>query len=232
VGWLRQPTTLLNTLQVSMMSTAIFANGTISTPEIYLPPETFIIAADGGAKHCLKLKLTPQVVIGDFDSLTTNEIAALEEAGAKLIQHPTAKDETDLELALEHALKLGASEITLYGLLGGRWDMTFANLLLLAAPHYAGIRFRIVDGETQVFILRGGEKLEIHGQPGDIVSTIPLSNEAHGVTYQGLEWPLVDATLHFGTTRGVSNVLVSSPATISINEGLLLCFKSANHPHP
>jgi thiamine pyrophosphokinase len=207
-----------------MKHVTIFANGEIEKDQIDLPQNSIIIAADGGARHCLHLGIHPEVVIGDFDSLTAEEIASLEARGSNLIHHPVDKDETDLELALNHALELGANQITLYGLLGGRWDMSFANLLLLAAPKYAGIRFLVLSGNTEAYLLRGGETLTIRGQPGDTVSAVPLADAARGLTYEGLQWPLKEANLPFGTPRGVSNTLVSQEARVHLKQGILFVF--------
>ena len=211
-----------------MSKATIFANGEITQTSISLPVDGIVIAADGGARHCLKLGITPQVVIGDFDSLTETEITTLAANGAELIRHSVEKDETDLELALDHALKLGASEVLLYGLLGGRWDMTFANLLLLASPQFAGIRFRILDGDTTGTLLHGGETQVLKGRPGDMVSVIPLNGPANGITYKGLQWPLENANLSFGTPKGVSNFIVSTNAHISLESGTLLIFVIAS----
>ncbi|HBX70535.1 MAG TPA: thiamine diphosphokinase [Chloroflexi bacterium] len=205
-----------------MNQISIFANGEISLSEISQPLEGMIIAADGGARHCLRLGFIPQVVIGDFDSLSEADAAILQASGTEFIHYPADKDETDLELALDYAVKQGAQAITLYGLLGGRWDMSFANLLLLAAPRFAGIRFCVISGDTEAYILRGGETLEINGQPGNTVSAIPLSADVCGLTYTGLRWPLENAVLSFGTPRGVSNVLNREIAKISLENGLLL----------
>ena len=201
----------------------IFANGELPETGIALPPDAVVIAADGGARHCLSLGITPKVVIGDFDSLSPAETAALEARGAQLIRYPAEKDETDLELALDYAIAAGAAEITLYALLGGRWDMSFANLLLLAAPRFDGLRFRISAGETAVHILRGGETLTLRGSPGETVSLVPLS-DLHGLTYRGLKWPLSNADLPFGTPRGVSNVLLGERAEISLAAGRAAVF--------
>jgi thiamine pyrophosphokinase len=209
---------------IDMSKITIFANGKISSNTVSLPVDSLVIAADGGARHCLKLGITPQVVIGDFDSLTDKEIETLSANGVEFIRHPVEKDETDLELALDQAFQMGATEVTLYGLLGGRWDMTVANLLLLAAPRYAEIKFRIIDGATTAFILRGGGILELDAQPGATVSAIPLNGAASGITYQGLQWPLENATLPFGTPRGVSNAVVGSEVQIFLEEGTLLVF--------
>ena len=207
-----------------MRQITVIANGVIFSEAITIPENEMVIAADGGTRHCFKLGITPDVVIGDFDSLSKEEISTLEKKHIEIIRHPVDKDETDLELALHKALELGATRITLYGLLGGRWDMSFANLLLLAMPHFAGIRFRVVAGKTEAFILRSGETLELQGESEDTVSVVPLNQRIHGLTYDGLQWPLEGATLDFGTPRGVSNRFVNSPAHIHLDDGLLLVF--------
>jgi thiamine pyrophosphokinase len=204
------------------MHVTIFANGDLLVPEINLSVDTTIIAADGGAGQALKLGLIPQIVIGDFDSLEAPELATLEKNGCQLINHPANKDETDLELALDHALALGTTEIVLYGLLGGRWDMSFANILLLTASRYAGIRFRIMTENAEIFILRRGGILAIEGQPGDTVSVIPLNGSVAGLTYEGLAWPLENAKLAFGSPRGVSNQMVGANAKIKLSSGVAL----------
>ncbi|NUM48912.1 MAG: thiamine diphosphokinase [Anaerolineales bacterium] len=206
------------------MHILLLANAPLPPRSPPFPPHDLMIAADGGARHAWqdgKGKI-PDVIIGDLDSLTPDEIAGYDRAGASLYRHPPAKDETDLELALDFALQHHATEITLYGLFGGRWDMTFANLLLLAAPKYAGVRLHIVEGDTDLYLLRGGETLTLHGSPGQTVSAIPLHGDATGVTYTGLTWPLQNATLPFATPRGVSNTMAAEMATITLTEGILL----------
>ncbi len=206
------------------MHTLIFANGDFTPPPNRLPPHDLLIAADGGAKHALRLGLTPDVIIGDLDSLTPAQVARLQRDGATLIRHPAAKDETDLELALDQARARAAARVTLYGLLGGRWDMTFANLLLLAADKYASLRLRAVAGNTQIFILRGGESLTLRAAPGETVSVLPLRGEARGLTYRGLAWPLENASLPFGSPRGVSNRMAAHTATIALQNGVVCVF--------
>ncbi|GAB4581154.1 MAG: thiamine diphosphokinase [Anaerolineales bacterium] len=205
------------------MKTIILANGPLPAPPSF-PPHNLMIAADGGARHAWQngMGKIPNVIIGDLDSLTPDEMVGYDRAGASLYRFPTDKNQTDLELALDFAVKSGATEITLYGLFGGRWDMTFANLLLLASPKYAGIRLHIIEGDTDLYLLRGGETLTLHGKPGQIVSTIPLNGDAVGLTYTGLTWPLDHATLPFGTPRGVSNTFAAEEAEISLREGVVV----------
>lgn len=211
------------TLHVFIMRTLIFANGELDHLPIKIQPDDFIIAADGGARHCLQLGLTPNVIIGDFDSLTAEELTSLETAGARLIRHPARKDETDLELALLQAIELGASEVVILGALGARWDMSLANLLLLTHPNLRHPHVRVLDGHQEITLLRGGERIELRGQPGDTLSIIPLRGDARGITTQGLEYPLDRGSLLFGATRGISNVLLHQIASVTLEDGLLLC---------
>lgn len=206
------------------MHAILLANGKLPEPISTLPPHDLLIAADGGARHAWQWGKgrVPDVIIGDLDSLSPDEQAGYDRAGASIYRYPADKDATDLELALDFALKSGATEITLYGLFGGRWDMTFANLLLLAASKYAGVRLHAIEGDTHLYILRGGETLTLHSQPGDPVSVLPLGGDAVGISYTGLVYPLDNATLPFATSRGVSNSLLAETATITFAQGVLL----------
>jgi len=206
------------------MRAIIFVNGDLPHPAAYrhlLHPDDLVIAADGGARHALAMGVRPHVVIGDLDSLESDLRAELAKAGTQFLSHPPEKDETDLELALLHAVEQGAEEILVFGALGRRIDQTLANLLLLAHPVLTGVSVRIVaDGQT-VFLIR--DQALIEGYPGDTVSLIPVGGDVHGVTAEGLRWPLADETLHFGPARGISNVLLGRQARVRVREGLLLC---------
>jgi len=204
----------------------IFTNGELHLPAfvpIQPAPGDILIAADGGAKHCLALGLTPHLVIGDFDSLEPQQVQALQAAGAELIRHPQHKDETDLELALSEALWRGVDQVSIYGALGARWDMTFANLFLIAHPAYRTLNIHLVDGLQEIFLLQPGQEHSFHGQPGDTLSLLPLAGPARGITTFGLEYPLHHGTLEFGSPRGVSNRFLQAHAGISLQEGLLVC---------
>jgi thiamine pyrophosphokinase len=212
----------------------IFANGLLADlawARAALQPADLLIAADGGAKHLQALGLAPQDLIGDLDSLSTTELDALVAAGCRIIRHPARKDFTDLELAIRHAFAAGASEILLLGALGNRWDQTLANLLLAASEQYEQAPIRLLDGPQELQALRGGRSLTLRGLAGDTLSLIPLFGDARGVTTHNLEYPLHDETLTFGSTRGVSNVLLDEEAVVSLREGLLMCVVIHKHQY-
>jgi thiamine pyrophosphokinase len=212
------------------MHITIFANGELPDTDIVLEPKTIIIAVDGGLHHCSALDLNPDILIGDFDSISEDDVAKYKGEGVKLIKFPSLKDETDLELALIHAVELGAQEITLYGLLGGRWDMNFSNIMLLSSPRFDQVRFYIESGETSIRILRGGMKLNINKRTDDRLSIIPLCPQANGITLKGLEWILDNASLDFGSQRGLSNRILNEEAIIQLRSGKLLVIIEKIYP--
>lgn len=209
----------------------IFANGLLADPQAeaarWIRPGDLVLAADGGTAHALAAGLPPDHVIGDLDSLPEAQRARLPHT--TFHPYPPAKDETDLELALLWAaaqakLHNPNSEIVILGALGGRPDQALANLLLLALPALRGLETWIADGAWTCRLLRGGETLRLHGDPGDTLSLLPLGGPARGVTTEGLAYPLTAATLDFGPARGVSNIFTHAVAAIHLETGWLWCF--------
>lgn len=207
------------------MRAVIIAGGQVKDGEPWqrwVQDGDWIIGVDGGAARALGWGLVPETVIGDMDSLPASDRAALEERGCRFIEHPRAKDETDLELALTYAAREGAQEIVVLGALGGRLDHTLANVLLLALPTLDGVSVRIAEGREETRLVRGGETATLQGREGDLVSLLPLAGDAYGVTTSGLAWELRSETLRFGFSRGVSNELTAPRARVKVEEGCLL----------
>ncbi len=206
------------------MRAVIFANGIIKhLPEAgaVVMPDDLLIAADGGASHLKAMGILPGVLIGDLDSIHSDDLNELRTAGAEIIQHPSEKDQTDLELALRLAIDREADEIVVFGALGARWDMSIANILLLTLPEFSGVKF--IEGNQEITLLRGSDKQIFHGKKGDTLSLTALDNEVKGITLSGLEYPLKDGILRLGSTRGISNVFIENSATVFLKHGLLLC---------
>ena len=197
----------------------IFANGSLPNLEkarALIRPDDFILCADGGTRHALALGLTPDLIIGDMDSLP----AAFNLKPETFIRFPTDKNETDLELAIDHALTLKPDQIFILAALGGRMDQTLANITLLSNVQLATFDIRITDGVEEIFFCRDQAKVE--GRSGDIVSLIPWQGEVNGIFTENLRWHLHHETLYPDKTRGISNEMTADVATISITSGLLL----------
>ncbi len=204
----------------------LFANGILKPgPAVQRALEScqspIVVCADGGALHARSLGLTPAVIIGDFDSLSPADVAAFEAAHVQIIRHPPEKDETDLELALHFCRELGATRLWILGGLGGRFDQSMANILLLTLPELQNMRIAFVDGAQTIRLLAPGEH-KIAGASGDTLSLIPLLGAAEGITTRNLKYALAGETLEMGPARGISNVMLADCAEVALGAGQLL----------
>ncbi len=188
-----------------------------------------IVAADGGAAALDRLGRRAGLLVGDLDSVDAALVERLAASGTRVERQPADKDASDTELALEAAVRAGATEIVLLGATGGtRLDHELANLLLLAEPGLAGRDVRIVHGTTTVRVVRGGETLELAATIGDLVSLLPIGGDAAGVGTRGLRWALEGATLRIGRSRGLSNEVTETPASVRLERGTLLVVHTAS----
>lgn len=204
----------------------IFANGQmqgLSQSIEGLMKSSLIVAADGGTHHCMSLGIKPDVIIGDFDSLEAQAVDSNKQAGVEIIQFPSRKNETDLELALIYCIDHGIKEAYIFAALGDRWDMSIANLLLAAHPSFSTLDIHFLDGSMELVPVRGGQQVDIFSKPGKPLSLIPLAGDVIGITTSGLEYPLQDETLYLGSSRGISNVFLQDDVRIQVRQGILLC---------
>jgi thiamine pyrophosphokinase len=203
----------------------IFANGELATTEWvepYLARATAVIAADGGAHHLLALERIPDIVIGDLDSISAEGERWLREGNAKIMAYSRAKEETDLELALQYAAaRYPEAAILIFATLGGRLDQTLANILLLAHPAVHGRTVQLVEPDQRAWLIDAGTRIQ--GRPGDTVSLIPVGGDVLVAETSGLRWPLRGEKLLFGPARGISNEMTADVATIRLEHGRLLC---------
>lgn len=206
-----------------MQRIIIFANGELPNPNtarLLLRNDDYIICADGGTRHALALNIQPNVVIGDMDSLEKTQWQNLEKSGVSIELFPRDKNETDLELAINRAIKLVPKEIIVVAALGGRIDQTLANLALLSDIRLSTFDVRLDDGLEEIFICR--DQVQVQGRSGDIVSLIPWQGAVSNIQTKNLRWPLQKETLYSDKTRGISNEMTDNTASISIGLGLLL----------
>lgn len=215
------------------MRAILFVNGFIADParvRHWVREGDDLIAADGGAHHALAMGLRPRVIVGDLDSLEPEVVAELAAQGVEIEKYPAAKDKTDLELAIERAIRDGADEIVLLGALGGRLDQSLANVLLMAHRDWPAT-IHLVDATEIATVIHGGEAMTLQATPGSTMSLLPLSAEVTGITYTGMLYPLHNATIALGSTRGVSNEVLSQPATVRIKTGIALVIQSVEPAH-
>lgn len=183
------------------------------------PARLVVIAADSGL-HAAQADGWPvDLVVGDLDSVAPERLADAEAEGARLDRHPPAKDATDLELALDAAVDAGADQIVVAGGHGGRLDHFLANVLLLGSDRFASVAVSATFGPAWVHVVR--RQVVWTAARGDVVTLLPLHGRVTGVTTTGLLYPLDDATLPAGSTRGVSNEHLEAVGSVSVTSGVL-----------
>jgi thiamine pyrophosphokinase len=203
------------------MNVVIVANGAVNDYGFLqreLSKYPYKIACDGGLRHFNAVGITPDILIGDMDSVPhLND-------NIPILRYPREKDQTDLELALAHAFERIKNTpdpaVTVLGALGGRVDHMLANIFLL----HHDIPTKMKDETTVIQFVRS--VCALNRADGGMVSLIPV-NTASGITTSGLIYPLKNETLVFGETRGISNVLTGETATVTLSAGSLLVVQTS-----
>lgn len=176
--------------------------------------EDLIIAADAGVLKLEKLGVTPDITVGDFDSL------GFEPESGEVIKHPVRKDDTDTLLAVKVGFERGYSNFLLYGCTGKRLDHTLANLQTLSfISQNNGRAFLCGDDFTATAITNGSITFKENAK--GYISVFAASGKAEGVSIKGLSYPLENQTLNFDFPLGVSNEFTGSEAEISVSNGTI-----------
>lgn len=180
-----------------------------------LPRPDLVIAADGGARHASALGVRVDAWVGDFDSSDGLSLDAPREV------HPTAKDETDAELAVRLARARGATDLVFLGAFGGRFDHTAALALGGVRLAREGLRVTLHSGDESGHPLLPGADVRVNPPRGATLSVLALS-DLRGLTLGGVRWPLSGADVLLGSGWTVSNEATGGEVTASLGGGLAL----------
>jgi thiamine pyrophosphokinase len=207
---------------VSDRVVVVVAGGEAPDPEAFraVPPGAFVIAADGGLEHARASGIAVALAVGDFDSASPEAVQAAAAAGLRIERHPAQKDATDIELALDAAMKLRPARVVVLAGIGDRLDHLLSIFLLLASPRYVEVQLDAHIGQARVHVVRAERTLS--GAEGELISLFALHGPAEGVRTDGLAYPLGGETLEPGSSRGVSNVFIRTDASISVKHGVLV----------
>lgn len=202
-----------------MDTVLIFAGGDSPADSLVeeIPSADLIVAADGGYDLAIGQGYAVDVLIGDLDSIETDAIPS----NVIVERHPADKDATDLELALDRVVVERPQRVVVIGGAGGRVDHELAAAALLCSGKWREIdEIDWITDRGWGYVIR--DRRIIHGDVGATLSLIPMGGDATGVRTRGLRWDLTNETLHYGTTRGVSNVFAGPVADIGLSLGCLL----------
>lgn len=186
-----------------------------------------ILAADSGMEFLYRLKIQPDIIVGDFDSVDPEVLDYYRsQEQIDICALPTEKDDTDMEAAIREAISRGAKKITLIGATGNRLDHELGNIALLGAGLENGVKIEILDPYNKIRMIDAPITIRRSEQYGKYVSLIPFSDAVTGVTLKGMKYPLTDCTLGRFCTLGVSNEIVENEAEIALSGGKLLVIEA------
>lgn len=185
-----------------------------------------IIAADRGMDFLYEHKITPDIIVGDFDSVKNDALSYFKEKGMSDIHalNPE-KDDTDSECALQIALDHGADHIIIIGATGTRIDHVLGNISLLGKAMSEGKMAELLDTHNRIRMIDNELEIEKNKQYGKYVSIIPVCKN-NKITLEGFKYPLKDYTFEGFNTLGISNEIVDDIAKITVNEGQYIVIES------
>ena len=205
------------------MQVLIVANGHLNDVCITDYTADYLIAVDNGVQYCLRQNQRPDLAIGDFDSITPNFFEQLHLQNIPIKKYSSEKDQTDLELALLYAVNvLQADKIIVLAALGGREDMSFANVFLLMHPMLIHCDITLVADVQHMTLITAKRKFSKTLAINTTVSLLPLTSTVKGVSTHGLKYPLNDECLSMGYTRSISNISNATLVEVEIESGVLL----------
>ncbi len=212
------------------MKCLILANGDYGPLKYYekqLPAVDMVLCADGGANYAYQMKLIPDYIIGDMDSID-EVVKVFYQQNEKVCfkKFPQQKDFTDTQLVISLAEDLGATEIMFFGTIGKRLDHTLSNLYssietckrIDAIVHYSP--------ECSIHII--SKRLPLQGSPGEMVSVLALSDSVMGLSICGVEYPLDNVVLEKSNPYAISNIMALNEAEVAVKNGVVAVFHYHN----
>lgn len=204
----------------------VIGAGDLTMGELTVGEDDYCIAVDGGLSYCGILGVEPDIMIGDFDSVSEKEKEAIaqlkEQIPDRIIELAPEKDDTDMLMALKHGLKLGYRDFRIYAGTGGRFDHTLANIQCLLYLKNHGATGYLVDGTGMILVLQN-ESVQFQKSMEGYLSLFSLGKQANGVTIQGMKYPLDHYTMTNDFPIGISNEFIGESAMISVEDGELVC---------
>lgn len=187
----------------------------------YIDETDFVIACDSGIESCKDIGMTPNLIVGDFDSHKKPD------TDIEIITLPTAKDDTDTMFATKEAVKRGFSEVVLLGVVGDRIDHTLANVYILSYLQDEGVNGMIVDDFSEMLIIsENGQNISRISDNYKFFSLLCLEGKVEGVTIKNAKFPLENGIITPNHQYATSNeVLPGEEAEVCIEKGSALLVK-------
>lgn len=212
------------------MNTLIISGGNINIEFLKKTLADFdydnIIAVDKGLEFLYSLKLDPNYIVGDFDSVNKDIINFYTDKNIPIQKYNSEKDNTDTDIAIKLAINLNSTDITIVGATGTRIDHILANIHVLCLALHKNIPCKIIDCNNKIRLIDSNLSLNKKDLYGKYISLIPLTTTVEGLTLKGFKYPLFDYTLNIGKSLGISNELIDDTGIIELKNGILIVIES------
>ena len=195
----------------------------------YLRNHTFtrIISVDNGLSYVQQLGITPDIIIGDFDTAKKELVDDYKKKSEiSYCQLNPEKDATDTEAAIDLAIQYGSLKVVILGAMGGRFDHTLGNLQMLYKLKQHNIKGYLLDEQNKIYVITHGIEIHKEKQSGKYISLLPFTESVSGLTLIGFKYPLKQYDLCCGTSIGVSNEIIDEVGKISFDSGVLVVIES------
>lgn len=187
---------------------------------------SLVIAVDRGLIAADRIKLRPDYILGDFDSIPIELLSEYKSKKTPIETFPMMKDKTDTHIAIEMALKKKPSLIDLVGATGSRMDHTISNVGILMLALNNDVDARILDENNCIYLKKKSFTIKKSEQKGDYISLVAFSQKVKGLKLQGFKYPLNGITLSSGESLGISNELISDEGRVEFEDGILTVFET------
>ena len=182
-----------------------------------------IIAVDKGLESLYKLNITPNHIVGDLDSVDMDIFNYyMNNPNIQIHKYIPEKDFTDTDIALNLAISLHSTNITIIGAIGTRIDHTLANIHILTNALNANIPCQLIDKNNKIYLIDKPITLQKSKTYGKYISLIPLTSSVCGLTLKGFKYALEDYSFVVGKSLGISNEITHDCASIELEHGILI----------
>ncbi|WMJ82091.1 thiamine diphosphokinase [Clostridium sp. MB40-C1] len=189
-----------------------------------LKEASYLICADSGANCLREYNISPDILMGDFDSIDEEVLNYFTNKGCEIIKYNPEKDYTDTEIAVNKAIELGCDEIVFLGCTGTRVDHVLGNLGMLLKCLRKNITSYIKDNNNIITIT--DKPIALYGEEGKTFSLAAYYNNVHNLTIIGAKYPLNKFYLEVGSPITISNEFLDEEVKISFDKGILLVIYS------
>jgi len=204
-----------------MIKRAVIVTDYLNREELCKVDNCLLIGVDQGLQLLLEAGFTPDIAIGDFDSIDMKSFNAVPST-TQIIRYDADKSKSDTELAIDYCYENNIQELVIYNSLGGRFDHAFGVIQNLLYAESLGLEVEVRSIDTIMTLVTN--ELRVSGK-GNTISLFSYGEESATISLKGFKYALENQSLAPNSCHGLSNIIVEDEGIISVISGTLLCIQ-------